>query len=375
MKPSFASIARGAFAVGSILWALVAFAAQDAHEHEEASGNPLQVNADQQAALGIKIETVSARALSEEIRAPGEVRANDYATVLIGARMSATIVKRHVKLGDIVKPAQALVTISSVELAQTQGELLNADREWRRVRALGADAVSGRRFSEAQVLRDQARAKARAYGLSEAQIATLLRQGSTRANGEIDLLAPQAGRVTRDDFIVGERVEPGRVLITLVDESSVWIDAKLSAELAARVAAGASARVRVEGREVIGHVVQRAHLTEESTRTRGLRVEMPNQQDALHPGEFVDVFIATAQSSRELAVPTRAIVQIQGENIVFRLHEAGEFEIAPVEVGAARGDWTVIRGGLSADERIAVDGAYALKARLLKSRMGEGHAH
>jgi hypothetical protein len=35
----------------------------------------------------------------------------------------------------------------------------------------------------------------------------------------------------------------------------------------------------------------------------------------------------------------------------------------------------VIKAGLKADELVVVGGAYALKARSLKSQIGEGHAH
>src|SRR3546814_15247142 len=60
---------------------------------------------------------------------------------------------------------------------------LVAEQDWRRIAALGPQAVSGRRYNEARVQRDQARAKLRAYGLSGAQISGLLRKGSAAADG------------------------------------------------------------------------------------------------------------------------------------------------------------------------------------------------
>ena len=52
-----------------------------------------------------------------------------------------------------------LVTLSSVEVAEAQGELRIAEQEWKRVDGLGRDAVSGRRYTEAAVAVEQARAE------------------------------------------------------------------------------------------------------------------------------------------------------------------------------------------------------------------------
>ena len=288
-------------------------------------------------------------------------------------RVPAQVVRRHAKLGDTVKSGQPLVTLSSVEVAQAQGALVVAARDWQRVRELGPDAVSGKRYTESQVARDQALATLRAYGLDDREIGALSRHGSSRANGEFSLVAPQAGRITTDDFIAGERVEPGKVLFTLVDESSVWVEAQLAPSAADRVSKGAVARVLAHEQTLEGTVVQRSHRTSEASRTTPVRIEVPNADDALHAGEFVDALIATSGTTKALAVPAEAIVQLQGQSIVFRLEGEDRFEPAPVQTGESRGDRTAIRQGLAAGDVVAVKGAYVLKARLLKSQLGEGH--
>lgn len=338
-----------------------------------AEANPLVVAAEQQHALGIATAAVSDDVLTEEIRAPGEVKANAYATTLVSPRIPAQVVRRHAKLGEAVKPGQPLVTLSSVEVAEAQGALIVAARDWERVRQLGSDAVSAKRYTESQVARDQALAKLRAYGVGDGEIRALSRQGSSKANGEFALAAPQAGRITTDDFVTGERVDPGKVLFTLVDESSVWVEAQLAPNAAERVAQGALARVVAHEQTLDGKVIQRSHRTTEASRTTPLRIEVPNTKDVLHAGEFVEAFIATSGTTKALAVPAEAIVQLQGQPTVFRLEGTDRFEPTPVQTGETRGDRTAIRQGLAAGDIVAVRGAYALKARLLKSQLGEGH--
>jgi cobalt-zinc-cadmium efflux system membrane fusion protein len=82
-----------------------------------------------------------------------------------------------------------------------------------------------------------------------------------RSNGEFTLDAPHAGRLTEDDFVVGQRIEPGKTLFRLVDESTVWVDAKLPSESASHVKAGH--RVIISGGRRIaeyGHAQCASHL-------------------------------------------------------------------------------------------------------------------
>ena len=336
-----------------------------------AEESPLVIDAATQKKLGIATASVQAQSLQDELRAPGEVEADAYATVLVSPRVPAQVVRRHAKLGESVKAGQPLVTLSSVEVAEAQGVLIVAERDWQRVKTLGAEAVSAKRYTEAQVARDQARSKLRAYGLSDAQVADLLRNGSATANGEFGLLAPQAGRVTTDEFLVGERVEPGRKLFTLIDESSVWVVAQFAPDVAERVHDGDTVRVVAHDQSFPGKVAQLSHRTQEGTRTTPIRIGVPNVGDRLHPGEYVEAFVATSGATQALAVPTEAIVQVQGHAVVFKLAGDARFELAPISAGESRGTLTVVKQGLAAGDVIAVKGVYALKARLLKSQLGE----
>ena len=208
-----------------------------ADEHSEAAGEhadeteaPLSMTAADQASAGLRIEPLAPMRLGEVLQAPGEVVDNAYGVTLVTPRVAALVVRRHAKLGDEVRSGAALVTLSSVEVAEAQGELRIAEQEWKRVAALGREAVSGRRYTEAAVAVEQARAKARAYGLAS--------NADGPANGEFTLYAPHAGRLTEDDFVIGQRIEPGVTLFRLVDESTVWVDATLPAEIARRVVVG-----------------------------------------------------------------------------------------------------------------------------------------
>lgn len=356
-----------------------AYAQDDGHdEHgEEEGGGTIEMTLDERTSAGVTVEAIARRALSESVRLPGEVVTNAYRSARVTTRITAQVVARHVRLGDHVEAGRRLLTLSSVEMAEAQGELIVADREWQRVRSLGRDAVSGRRHTEAQVARQQAFGKVVAYGMTESQALALTQSDDAgRATGVFDLLAPQAGTVLQDDFIVGELIEPGRVLINISDESVMWVEARTVPSAMPEFDEGARARVSLD--RVIwleGNVIQRHHLLDESTRTQGFRIEVDNADDRLHPGQFVEVEIVTGTGAPVLAVQSAAVTLIGGAPAVFRLENGTEFHAEEIDAGPTVGDWTVIHGGLSEGDEVAVAGVFHLKSLLLKSTLGEGHAH
>ena len=353
-----------------LTWLVVAMLGITPLMAQEAN-HPLSLDAQGIRDAGIVVDRATVRDLSEELKAPGEVRADAYSTELVSPRIDSMVLARKVRLGDIVKAGQPLVMLSSVQVAETQGALIVAEQDWQRVASLGAQAVSGRRYTEVKVQRDQARAKLRAYGLSDAQVAGVLRAGSAHADGSYALLAPTDGRITSDQFLVGERVEPGRTLFTLVKEDSVWVEAQLSPVDAGRVDAGSSARILVHGTTLPGKVVQRAHQTDERTRTVPIRIQVNNSRDLLHPGELVDARLSVGSSSPAVAVPADAVVLLQNQPTVFVMKGEGRFEPTPVAIGENRDGWVEIKQGLKPGMTYVSKGAFVLKARILRSQLGE----
>ncbi len=338
---------------------------------EAAPANPLSLDAKAIKQAGIVRDKAGVRMLSDELKAPGEVKANAYSTVLVTPRVESLVLARKARLGDVVKAGQPLVTLSSVQVAEAQGALIVAAQDWQRIAALGEQAVSARRYNEARVQRDQARAKLRAYGLSDGQIGALLRKGSAAADGSFALLAPSAGRIATDEFLLGERVEPGRTLFTVVQEDLIWVVAQMAPADAEKLKPGQTARILVHGVALLGKVAQRSHQTDERTRTVPVRIEVDNRKDLLHAGALVEVRIDAGNAAPKLAVPTEAVVLLQNQTTVFIDQGNGQFEPVAVTTGETQEGWTAITQGLKPGDAYVRRGAFALKARLLRSQLGE----
>lgn len=342
----------------------------DEHGHGEAGheeGVPELTEAQIETA-GIETLVVRQDDVSGVVVAPGEVSLNAYRTTKVAPRIAAQIIERHVELGQGVEPGQVLVTLSSVEAAQAQGDLLVSDREWLRVKKLGRKVVSERRYIEAQVARQQAYARLRAYGMTADQVQALLEnKDASAAAGELELLSPQHGTVIRDDFIVGEVAEPGRELFVITDEHQLWIDARLTPEDAADVRVGAKARIRAKGHWLEADVIQMQHMLDETTRTLPVRLQVANPDDELHPGEFVTVQIDSDARDAAIAVPLAAVLRSpDGDWQVFVEEAPGRYEPREVEVQRTVGDRMVVEGLVEGD-RIVSKGAFFIQSEIAKS--------
>jgi cobalt-zinc-cadmium efflux system membrane fusion protein len=68
-------------------------------------------------------------------------------------------------------------------------------------------------------------------------------------------------------------------------------------------------------------------------------------------------------------------VLFKGSSVVFHLEDGREFHPEPVQLGATSGKWSQITSGVDEGDIIAVRGTFYLKSLLLKSELGDGHAH
>ncbi|MEW4982512.1 MAG: efflux RND transporter periplasmic adaptor subunit [Cycloclasticus sp.] len=339
---------------------------EESDDTQEEEG--IHLTAIQQKAAGISTTAIQLTDITRNISAPGEITLNAYATSQAVSLINAQVVKRHAKLGDLVSMGQPLVTLSSVEMAQAQGDLLVAAREWNRVRKLGQKVVSAARYIQAKVNNELARAKVQAYGMNQQQVNTMLKAGNGRlANGRFQLLALQSGTVIQDQFTLGEAVEAGRMLFKISDETKLWVDARLTANQVQDVQIDATADVNFAGKTLKGKVIQRHHSLDESTRTIGVRIEVANPNDVLHSGVFVDVSIAATNTEKALAVPADSVLRSpDGDWMVFIEHEDNQFEPQEVEVLRTNQGVTVIEG-IKAGSRVVTHGAFFLQSELAKS--------
>jgi len=101
------------------------------------------------------------------------------------------------------------------------------------------------------------------------------------------------------------------------------------------------------------------NAVDQTTATIQLKATFPNTDNALWPGQFVDV-VLTLTSRAAIVVPSQAIQAGQQGPFLFVVKADQTVESRPVVVGTRLGAETIVEQGLRAGERVVTDGQLRL---------------
>lgn len=355
----------------------------DAKKEGAKEGGGLKLSAEEAQRAGIKVETLASLAFADSITVTATIHPNQDRIARVAPRVEGRIIFVTANLGDAVKAGQPLAVLDSLAIGEAQSALQQAQShqrvaqsDFKRAESLNADEIIPQReFLKARSELEKASSELRA-----AQDKLRLLGGSAQAGGAavstFSLNAPLAGTIVQKTAIVGELGTPAAPLFTVADLSRVWIEANLTEDALSKVHVGADATVKVAaypGELFKGRVTYVASLLDKDSRTVPARIEVDNKDGRLKPEMFATATIDTNGAKREaLSVPDAAILLLHGQPTIFVAKGEG-FESRAIEPGDKLSGRTVIKSGLAAGEKVVTAGAYALKARLLKSQIGDEH--
>ncbi len=228
-------------------------------------------------------------------------------------------------------------------------------------------------LQQARTQVNKVREKLRLLGFGEAALAESLKNISY-SSPQFPLVAPFRGTVIECLISEGQLLEAGSVAFRLADLSTLWVLLDVAETAMARLRMGQEAAIEVDGEasaKKVGRITYIGDVVDDQTRTVKVRVELGNANRQLKPGMFATARINTGQSGNPvLMVPKSALFLLDEGPVVF-VEEEKQIRFRPVEAGAQIDGWIVIQNGLKAGERIVTEGGFALKAQMLKSKLGE----
>lgn len=374
-----------------------AHAAKDApgahgSEDEHGEAESLKLKPEEIAAAGIKIEDLAEQEVSEQITVTATIRPDQDRIAHVAPRVAGRIVRVQAKLGDQVKAGQVLALLDSLEVGEAHSAYLQAvtqhavaKADFERAEKLHTDQIIAQKdHLRAHAESEKSKAALRA---AEDRLRMLGVRPAPAADGQavstFPLTTSFAGTVIEKHAILGELAQPDKEIFTVADLSTLWIEANLFEKDLGRIKHGAEAIVTVAAypdETFRGRLTYIAAVVDKETRTVQARVEVANSDGRLKPEMFVTAAISTNGTGgkggklKALLLPEEAVVLMQGQPTVF-IEEHGGFEPRPVELGDKLRGRVVVKNGLAAGDKVVTAGTYALKARIMKSQLGEGHAH
>ena len=328
---------------------------------------------------GIELLTVGSAGGSSLI-VNGAITYDANRVSVIASRVDGRLVNVRADLGQQIPAGGLLALLESAEVGQTRGELdrarANVDiarRNYEREERLFREQISPQK----ELLEAEA-----AYRSAQADLASaaakLRAMGAVGGEGAMfELRSPISGIVVERNASPGATVGPAINLFTVADLRSVWITVDVYEKDLPRIHQGATATVMptaLTGESFLGRVTYAGGVVDPASHTFKVRVEVGNSNLRLRPGMFAQVRIDTpaTPSSALITVPEAAVQDLNGKSVVFVLTGPRKYTARTIVVGSRTGDGRLtISNGLSTGEQIAVNGAFQLKAELLKSTFGE----
>ncbi|MES2299397.1 MAG: efflux RND transporter periplasmic adaptor subunit [Pseudomonadota bacterium] len=356
-----------------------AHAAAEQASAEKKGEAELAMSGEEVAAAGIKTALLQEQEVGEQIAVTATIGANQDRYASIAPRVAGKVARVLVSQGDRVMRGQTLALIDSVEAGEAQSlyaqaatEAALANSAVQRAEKLFADQIIPQKdYLRARADADKTRAVLRAA--SERRHALGIGDSAQRA-GEpsvFPVLAPFDGTVVEKKAVLGELAQPDKALFAVADMSNVWIETDLFEKDLAKVKLGVPASVTVAAypdQVFQGKVTYISSVMDKETRTIKARVDVSNGDGKLKLGMFANAQIGTAGVAKALLLPQDAVVLIQGQATAF-IQDGHGFAARPVELGDKLRGQVVVKGGIRAGETVVVHGAYALKAKMLKSQI------
>lgn len=335
------------------------------------------------AAVAVTQTQVATRAIRPGVSGIGTVEAR-YSH-RIGPTLPGRVERIDVNVGDKVAAGQVLgemdpvdlddrILSQSAALSRAQAALREASAreaysraQARRYRELAAQQLVSVEAFEAK--RQDSQAAAAALAASRAEIDRAQSDlGALRAQrGNVRLIAPVDGIVTRRDADPGTTVVAGQAVLELVDPRSLWVDARFDQGGTAGLVAGAPAQVvlRSRGGATLQGRVERVEPRADAITEEVLaKVAFERQPAPLPPiGELAEVTVQLP-AQPPLPVIPGAAVQRQGEQVgVWRIAD-GKLRFVPVRLGASDLEGQVqVLEGLRAGDSVVLYSARPLKPR------------
>lgn len=194
----------------------------------------------------------------------------------------------------------------------------------------------------------------------------------------IKIIAPITGVVIAEFVKVGDHVNTTNALYTIADMTHLAANFDVYEKDLAHVKLGQKMNVypmTYADRVFEASIVFISPRVDESTYTTRIKALVNNPIGLLKLGMSVRGEIEVSDATSYLKVPSEAVKNVEGKNIVFVQTSLETFEKREVTVRLRTSKEAAITGDLNKGDKVVVKGAFILKSKLLESEMEHAHDH
>ncbi|MGE5154193.1 MAG: efflux RND transporter periplasmic adaptor subunit [Bdellovibrio bacteriovorus] len=306
---------------------------------------------------------VSEAPFADPVEALGTLKARE--SIALTAKVTEIVSAIHFEDGQRVKQGELLAELSHMEeqalVAEGRARLAEAERQYERV-----ESLAGQR-SAAESLLDERR---RDLDAARALLAALESRLADRL-----ITAPFAGVLGLRNVSLGALVEPGDLIATLDDTSTLRLDFTVPSLFLADLRPGLAIRARAgeyPDQVFEGEVSALDSRVDPVTRSIQVRALIPNPDGRLKPGLLMTVELLR-NPRQALVVPESALLAQGRDHFVIRVGEGEVAERVQVRLGTRRPGEAEVLAGVAAGDRVVTHGGDKVRpGQALNVRLDDG---
>jgi len=307
----------------------------------------------------------------------GQVKSKNEIKIM--SKVSGNIVEKMVDGGDTVYKGQPLFRIDNKQyrsatnsaratLAKSQATLNNNQKDVERYRQLAAINGVAQQTLDTQVAQAEESA-----ATVEANRANL--QQAQEDEQDTLILSPVDGRIDLTDLSLGDFVAAGSTKIaTLSSVDPVWVQFSMSENEYLNLVQSGNGTMPSNFKDnlkltlgngtqypLLGHIEQIDKGVSDTTGTITIKAAFSNPQKILMPGMFARVVAPGELHQGALLIPQRAVTELLNKTFVTVVTDDNKAESRVVTMGERIGTLWVVQDGLTANDRIVVEGINKVK--------------
>lgn len=323
-------------------------------------------------AVAVKAMQVVTRDTPVSSEFVGQVKAKNEVKIM--SKVSGNIIAKMVNGGDTVYKGQPLFQIDNKQyqsaivsarasLNKEQATLNNTQKDVERYQRLAAIKGVAQQTVDAYVA--QAEEEAATVEVNRASL-----QQAIENEQDTLIVSPVDGRIDVNDVSLGYYVAAGSTTMATVSSiDPVWVQFSMSEnEYLKFIRSGngslpASFKDQLklilsDGKEypLSGHVEQIDRGISDTTGTITMKASFENPQNFLLPGMFARVVVQENVRQGALLIPQKAVKQVLDNTFVTVVTDDNKAESRQVKLGNKIGAMWLVEEGLSASDRIVVEG-------------------
>lgn len=344
---------------------------EEGHEGHDHSGL-IEMNEKTMKRFGVTTEKIEPSDFAEITVVSGRIesKASDEG-VATATRNGILTLSHNINTGVKVNAGASLGSISASNVqggdptVQAVAARNAAKRELDRLKPLHDDGV---------VSTEEYNNALRTYEEAEAAV-------KTSKQGSANVTSPKTGVITQLLAKSGEYVEIGQRIAVISGNTSLTLRADVPEKYIGRLSGVTSANFRPASSDIIldiddfdGKMISNAGSTVSESGYIPLYFSF-NNNGAVAPGAFAEIYLKSGARHDVLSVPKEAIVEINGNKCIYAAHGEDHFIKHLVTLGASDGKRVEILSGLNAGEEVVVKGAQAVRMAETSATAVPGHTH